>query len=182
MALAKDQSEGVPRMNDPSANVIIRRIQSGDIEGFHHCLDAVARERRYLAFLEAPPLDQVRSFVESNLADNVAQAVAVVGGAIVGWCDICPLPHVGMQHVGNLGMGLLPEHRRRGIGTALVHETIEQARRFGLTRVQLEVFASNVGAIRLYETTGFEREGFKRRGRIVDDIADDLVCMARLLQ
>jgi len=33
------------------------------IESFHRALDIVARERKYLALLEAPPLAETREFV-----------------------------------------------------------------------------------------------------------------------
>ncbi len=37
--------------------ITIEPIREAHIEGFHQALDTVSRERRYLAFLEAPPLD-----------------------------------------------------------------------------------------------------------------------------
>jgi hypothetical protein len=37
-------------------------ISPAHIEGFHRTLDLVARERRYLALLEAPPLESMRAF------------------------------------------------------------------------------------------------------------------------
>lgn len=49
-----------------------------------------------------------------------------------------------------------------------------------MTRVELEVFASNTRAIRLFEGVGFAREGVKRQARLLDGRADDVVCMARL--
>ncbi|MEA2939724.1 MAG: hypothetical protein QOD09_253 [Bradyrhizobium sp.] len=39
----------------------------GHIDGFHRALDIVARERRYLAFLEAPPIEATRTFVFDNI-------------------------------------------------------------------------------------------------------------------
>src|SRR6476660_307797 len=33
------------------------------IDSYHRTLDFIARERRYLAFLEAPPLESTRAFV-----------------------------------------------------------------------------------------------------------------------
>ena len=46
----------------------VRIVPTADeyAEGFHQCLDSVARERRHLAFLEAPPLDAVRGFMRSR--------------------------------------------------------------------------------------------------------------------
>ena len=51
-----------------STDVLICPIAEEYIEGFHRCLDNVARERRYLGFLQAPPLESTRGFVLSNPA------------------------------------------------------------------------------------------------------------------
>jgi hypothetical protein len=37
------------------------------VEGFRAALDVVAKERRYLLFLKAPPLAQVRKFVRGSI-------------------------------------------------------------------------------------------------------------------
>jgi RimJ/RimL family protein N-acetyltransferase len=55
---------------------------------------------------------------------------------------------------------------------------IEAARRLGMERIELEVFASNTRAIALYERVGFVREGLKRRVRKIDGRYDDDVLMA----
>jgi RimJ/RimL family protein N-acetyltransferase len=57
---------------------------------------------------------------------------------------------------------------------------LRAAEEAGLTRIELEVFASNHAAIRLYERHGFVIEGVKRGARVLDGIVDDLVCMARM--
>jgi hypothetical protein len=43
-------------------------IGKAHIEGFHAALDAIARERAYLAFLEAPPIEETRASVARNIA------------------------------------------------------------------------------------------------------------------
>ena len=63
----------------------------------------------------------------------------------------------------------------------LIKATIEAARAKGVTRVELETFASNPRAIHVFELLGFSTEGIKRRARVLDDQEDDLVCMALLL-
>ncbi len=164
----------------PSGETAVRSIAAEDVPSFHRCLDAVARERRFLAMLEAPPLEEVREFVASGRQRGVVQFVATVDGEVVGWCDISPVPFEGLRHCGALGMGVLPRHRRRGIGRRLLEAALREAGRCGITRVQLEVFASNRAAISLYEAFGFECEGRKRRARELDGIAEDLVCMVRV--
>ena len=59
--------------------------------------------------------------------------------------------------------------------------TVEAARGFGFERVELEVYASNARAIGMYEKWGFQREGIKRRARKLDDVYDDIIVMALLL-
>jgi hypothetical protein len=44
-------------MIDWSASVEVHPAVVADIEGAWHCPDVVAREKAYLSFLEAPPLE-----------------------------------------------------------------------------------------------------------------------------
>ena len=152
-------------------------IAEEHIEGYHQCLDSVARERLYLAWVQAPPLDSARAFVLSNIAGDVPQFVAVIDDEVIGWCDISPLRHVGFQHRGELGMGICKHYRRLGIGRRLVARTIQRAKEKGLERIELEVFASNVPAFKLYEKMGFVTEGIKRKARKMDGNYDDVVEM-----
>ena len=58
-------------------------------EGLNRALDLVARERRYIGFLEAPPLDGTLSHLRNILAGDGVQMLAVTQTEdVVGWCDI----------------------------------------------------------------------------------------------
>ena len=52
--------------------------------------------------------------------------------------------------------------RNRGIGTRLMREIIESAKKYGVTDIHLEVRESNVAAIHLYEKLGFVRDGIRK--------------------
>jgi RimJ/RimL family protein N-acetyltransferase len=158
--------------------VEIRESTPADLESFRACLDAVARERRWLTLLEAPPLDQVRWFVETQRERGMLQFVAVQDGRVVGWCDVIRKTSEGFRHAGDLGMGLLPDLRGRGIGRRLLARTLAAARAAGIARVELEVYAGNAAAITLYERCGFRHEGRRRRARLLDGVAEDVVEMA----
>ncbi|WP_426531693.1 N-acetyltransferase family protein [Bradyrhizobium sp. McL0615] len=162
------------------ASVEIVPITQDHIESFHEALDFVARERRYLSFLEAPPLESVRAFVLDNITHGYPQLVAVSAGQVVGWCDVVPKPRPIYAHVGVLGMGLLPEFRGRGLGDRLIRQKLAAARAFGLNRVELSARENNVGAIALYERVGFEIEGLQRNATRVDDAYENVVLMAIL--
>jgi RimJ/RimL family protein N-acetyltransferase len=160
-------------------SVEIVPLERRHIAGFREVLDGVARERRYLAFLEAPSLSRVRSFVLQNLRSGTAQFVAVDVGRVVGWCDITPRTHETLRHGGVLGMGVAASHRGRGVGAALLRATLDAALARGLTRIELTVRADNHPAIALYQRHGFELEGRMRGYMIVDGVACDALLMAR---
>ena len=159
-------------------NLKILPIAKEHAEGFHRCLDSVARERLYLALVQAPTFDSTRQFVLSNIANDVPQFVAMIDNEVVGWCDILPVKREGFTHCGELGMGVHPRYRRLGIGQQLIVRTIQKAKEKGLERIELEVFASNVPAIKLYEKLGFVTEGVKKKARKIDGRYDDIVEMA----
>jgi ribosomal protein S18 acetylase RimI-like enzyme len=54
-------------------------------------------------------------------------------------------------------LGILPEHRGRGLGQALMLKALEGFKRAGLVRAYLEVTSQNDGAIRLYRRLGFSK-------------------------
>jgi RimJ/RimL family protein N-acetyltransferase len=140
----------------------------------HAALDVVARERRDLASTEAPSLESTVDFVRELMAGGGVQVVAVnETNTVVGWCDVTRKRWEGVRHVGTLGMGLLPPYRGQGYGRELAEAAIQAARQRGIERIELEVFASNVVAARLYEALGFRREGLKRRFRRLDGVDDD---------
>ncbi len=68
-------------------------------------------------------------------------------GTVVGWLEAQRV--AGEVHV--LGVGVVPERRRRGIATALVRSVSA-----GAQAVHLEVRASNQGARRFYLGLGFD--------------------------
>jgi len=153
-------------------------IERRHIAGFREVLDGVARERRWLAFLEAPPLPRIRSFVLNGLRTGMTQFVAVDDGRVVGWCDVNPKTHETLRHSGVLGMGVAASHRGQGLGSALLRATLEAAFARGITRVELVVRADNAAAIALYERHGFELEGRLRAYLIVDGAGYDALAMA----
>ena len=62
-------------------------------------------------------------------------------------------------HINNLA--ILPEYRNRGMGTAILHRVLAEAKRLGARRATLEVRASNAGAKKLYERLGFYVAGVR---------------------
>ena len=160
--------------------VEFRQIEIADIDSFRDAIDIVARERKYIALVEAPPIEQVRAFVARNVERGYPQIVAVVDGIVVGWCNVPPASRAVSAHVGDLFMGLVPEFRGKGFGERLLRQAIQAADEFGFRRIELGVFASNTVAAVLYRKVGFVEEGVKRMAILVDGTYHDEIIMARL--
>jgi RimJ/RimL family protein N-acetyltransferase len=148
------------------------------IESFHRALDVVARERKYLALLEAPPLTQVSEFVMDLIQKGGLQFVAAVEDEVVGWCDIQRHRFPSRAHRGTLGMGIVPAYRGRGLGLRLIQAALAQAWAARFVRVELDVHTDNARAIALYEKVGFVREGVARDAVFIDGEYRDAINMA----
>jgi putative acetyltransferase len=149
-------------------------------ESLHRALDIVAREKKYLALTQAPPLEKSVAFYRSVLANDFPHFVALHGEKVLGWCDVSPVFGHSRAHIGILGIALLPEARGRGLGAALLQAAIDKSWSRGLTRIELAVRADNPNAKALYERFGFEHEGLVRRASLIDGVYHDAHAMALL--
>ena len=100
--------------------------------------------------------------------------VAEAGGRIVGYGNV--------EDTGYLDhLFVRWDCQGQGIGTALLEAVLDLADNWlMLRRVELEVYADNGGAIRLYERLGFETEGCKREAAVKAGAYVDTLVMARL--
>lgn len=111
----------------------------------------------------------------------VAASTASGTVPLLGSGELRRLAPARVRHVGVLALGVHPEHRRRGVGRALLAALLDRAARAQLLRVELQVRADNAPAIALYTQAGFQIEGRRRAfvreddGRLIDDLL-----MARL--
>ena len=73
--------------------------------------------------------------------------------------------YLGMHHILDVGfianLAVHPAYRGQGIARSLLREAQEYAEAHDLARLTLEVRASNVPAIALYEGMGFTRDGIR---------------------
>lgn len=86
---------------------------------------------------------------------------------------------------GNLSCGFrlwITGARDRGLGTEAVRLSVGHAFASGLNRVELEVYAFNPRARRVYEKVGFQLEGTKRQALRFDDEWVDCHIMGLLAQ
>jgi RimJ/RimL family protein N-acetyltransferase len=148
--------------------------------GFRDVFDSIAKERKFLMFVAAPPLEVVEAYVTKNIERGYPHFIALRDSEVVGWCDAPASDKEGFRHTGYLGIGVHQKHRGNGIGKALLSRTIETAFKGALSRIELDVFSSNAHAINMYQRFGFIVEGRKRQGRIIDGTIEDVLIMSLL--
>ncbi len=140
---------------------VVRPAARGDVLPLLDLLEAVASEGRWIG-TEAP-VDrvarrrQISETVEGG--ERAARFVADAGGALVGnlWIDLRT------YGVGDLGMLVAQEWRRRGVGSALMEAGLAWTRAAGAHKLVLQAWPHNLGALALYRKFGFVQEGLLRR-------------------
>ena len=119
-------------------------------------------------------------WTEAGLSEELLNPVAVFlvaqrAGEILGYA--------GMHHLldeGNIiNVAVFPERRRKGVASSLLFSLVRYGIENGLARLTLEVRPSNLGAVALYESFGFEQVG-RRRGFYSKPPEDGLVMVKKL--
>ena len=78
--------------------------------------------------------------------------VALVEGKVVGSIMVGYEGHRGWMNY----LAVLPEHQRRGYGRKLVEKAVDELKRLGCLKVNLQVRRSNVSVVEFYKHLGFK--------------------------
>ncbi|MEV5329295.1 ribosomal protein S18-alanine N-acetyltransferase [Nonomuraea fastidiosa] len=100
--------------------------------------------------------------------------VALVDDEIVGYAGLA----AAADQADVQTIAVLEKHRRSGIGSAMLSELLDEARRRGAREIFLEVRADNPAAQSVYRRFGFEEIGTRRR--YYDDGTDAIMMRRRL--
>jgi ribosomal protein S18 acetylase RimI-like enzyme len=128
-----------------------------------------------------------KTIVDLNDRGRGNYLVAEREGTVVGHALLEPLPLAVTSHVVRLTIAVHEGHQRQGVGRALMNELLAWARSSPLVeKAELQVRASNAGAIALYRSLGFVEEGRKTKrlkigpNQYIDDVYMALWVGARI--
>jgi ribosomal-protein-alanine N-acetyltransferase len=130
----------------------LRKFTVNDLAGVTH-VNQICLPENYTDFFF---VDLYRRFPETFI-------VAEENGGVVGYI-MCRI-EVGLSNIGLPGLvkkghvvsvAVMPEHRRKGVGAALVTKATEGMRTYGAKQYYLEVRVTNEEAISLYKKLGLE--------------------------
>ena len=110
--------------------------------------------------------------------------IAEVDEQIVSLSDVQCGEKKRIQHVGRLGISILPDYRNNGLGMAIMQTMIDWATAHPvIEKLALGVWVANAPAIALYEKMGFVEEGRKiKEIKYADGTYDDCICMYRFVE
>jgi putative acetyltransferase len=164
-------------------DITLRRARPADAEAFARMMN---RPAVHAGLMQLPYV--TADFWRERLAEPGGPAVAElhlvaeVGGELAGSAGLHPVgPAVRRRHAMMLGISVVPEWQRRGVGSALMGALSDYADRWlGVLRLELTVYVDNAPAIALYRKFGFEHEGTHRAYALRDGVYVDAHAMARL--
>ena len=138
----------------------VRAARSTDARNFLEMWEEVVAERRFVRTETVTTGARYwrKRFRDSWTTDH-ASLVAVHGTRVIGNLDVAREEGPVTRHVASIGMAVARDWRGRGVGTALMAESIRWARQAGVEKLALTVYPDNVAARALYRKFGFEEEG-----------------------
>ena len=172
------QAESVGRSS--STPFIVRRAEPADYEAVNQIFMG---PQVIWGTLQLPfPSAEFRKKLLAEPPEGTINLVVCAGDEIVGELGLHTFPgRPRRAHAAQLGMAVRDDWQGKGAGTALMQAAIDLADNWlNILRLELEVYADNEPAIRLYQKFGFMVEGTLhqfayRNGEFVDALA-----MARL--
>jgi RimJ/RimL family protein N-acetyltransferase len=162
--------------------VIVRPARPRDARSHVALWTAVAAEGQWLTMdrFDHTVAEYHRLFQDA-VTNDVARFAAAAGDDVVGSIRIARIDHGAHRHVASFTMAVALPWRGKGIGAALLHEALTWARTSGVEKVMLDVYASNLPAIALYQRFGFSEEGRLRRHAKKPGGFEDELIMAQWL-
>ena len=157
----------------------IRRATEADAEAIIAILEGIASERVWTAISRPWSADQQRRYLGSLSPRETIHVAETDREGIIGYqtLDLWAPTLDSMAHVGQIGTFLSPEWRRRGIGEALFHSTVEFARKRDFLKFVIQVRSSNAPAQGFYRRLGFRECGRLTRQVRIGNQEDDEVMM-----
>jgi RimJ/RimL family protein N-acetyltransferase len=162
----------------------VRRAEPGDATALVRLAEAVGREQeRWILASEGwRSIGDERRYLKTVLRHpDAAVFVAEDDGVVVGRLSLSRDPNPASRHVADLGLMVAASHRGKGIGTMLLEEAVKWGRVSQIRKLELHVFPWNEPALRLYESFGFEREGYRKGHYAREDELVDAILMAYLI-
>jgi RimJ/RimL family protein N-acetyltransferase len=164
--------------------LIIRPAIPADGAGIIDYLNVIAGESDNITFGPGDfgkSIEQEKAYLRSlQDSKNDILVVGVVEGQIICVANISGGNRPRTEHCASFGITVAKKLWRQGVGTDVLTYLIDWARNTQIIRkINLSVRTDNSGAITLYNSFGFEKEGIVTREMLIDGIFIDTLEMGK---
>jgi putative acetyltransferase len=138
-------------------NATLRPLRRDDEKDFHQLfLDIPEPERMFIKH-RVTEIEVIRDWCRNLDYGRNLPLVALIGGKIVGDATLHQQLGGWRRHIGRVSVLVHPQHRGRGLASALVSEIVDIARQVGLEKVEAEFIGEQAGAIKMFALLGFSQ-------------------------
>ena len=166
-------------------NIVIREAEIDDAEEMISYLNIVGGESDNL--MHGPdgfkaPIEAVKRRIQaSHDADNSIILIALAEEKIIARAELDGYPGAKLHHNARFSISVRRDYWNKKIGTKLMTEIIECARKMNLRNIELEVVVDNKAAIALYHKMGFSDVGVYRNYWFANNVYSDAIVMQKCL-
>jgi len=139
-------------------SVTIRPMVKEDADRLYAFFARVPREDRLFLRDDVSIRDVIDSWTQELDYEKVLPLVAEVGGNIVGDATLHRRKFGWTSHVGKVRLVIDKDYRGKGLGTVLIEELIDIAKKAGLEQLVAELMSNQTGALSAFKRLGFEKE------------------------
>ncbi|MEK6661345.1 MAG: GNAT family N-acetyltransferase [candidate division NC10 bacterium] len=139
-------------------SVTIRPMVKEDADKLYAFFSRVPREDRLFLRDDVSIRDVIDSWTQELDYGKVLPLVAEVGGNIVGDATLHRRTFGWTSHVGKVRLVIDKDYRGKGLGTVLIEELIDIAKKAGLEQLVAELMSNQTGALSAFKGLGFEKE------------------------
>ena len=160
-----------------------RKLVKTDAERFWEMMNQLDHETKYMLYEPGERIKniaRIESLIENSVEGEDFLLVAEENDKIVGYISAQRGGLKRIAHSAYIVVGILQNYRGKGIGTEFFKQLDNWAEEKKITRLELTVICENEVAKHLYEKSGFEIEGIKRKSVLVDGIYLDEFYMAKI--
>ena len=169
-----------------NANIVIREATADDAEEMISYLNIVGGESDNLMHgangFKMVPVEAVKRRIQaSHDADNSVILIALAGEKIIARAELDGCPGSRLHHNAKFSISVRKDYWNKKIGTRLMTEIIECARKMNIMNIELEVIADNKAAIALYHKMGFSDVGVIKNYWFANNAYSDAIVMQKCL-
>ena len=162
-----------------------RKLAITEAEGFWEMMNHLDYETKYMLYEPGERIKNIarmEAIIQKAIGGEDFLLVAEEDDKIVGYISAQRGSLNRIAHSAYIVVGILQKYRGKGIGTEFFKRLDSWAEEKKITRLELTVICENEVAKHLYEKSGFEIEGIKRKSVLVDGNYLDEFYMAKIIE